>query len=154
MPETTSMMVSQLYFECLDNSYSIQNFILFQFYFLTFVFLGPHLQHMEVPRLGAESELLPPAYATATATPDPSHVYDLRNSSWQHWILNPLSEARDRTRSLMVPSRIHFRCATTGTPPFKILKCTSPLMVREDIQCMFDRTQTVLVNLKFKLNHM
>ena len=41
-------------------------------FFLSFVFLGPHPQHMEVPRLGAESELLPPAYATATATWDPS----------------------------------------------------------------------------------
>ena len=30
-------------------------------------------------------------------------------------ILNPLSEARDCTRNLMVPSRIHFLCATTGT---------------------------------------
>ena len=29
-------------------------------------------------------------------------------SSWQHQILNPLSEARDRTCNLMVPSRIRF----------------------------------------------
>ena len=34
----------------------------------------------------------------------------------QHWILNPLSEAKDGTHNLMVPSRIHFHCATTGTP--------------------------------------
>ena len=27
------------------------------FFFLSFVFLGPHLRHMEVPRLGVESEL-------------------------------------------------------------------------------------------------
>ena len=26
-------------------------------FFFSFLFLGPHLQHMEVPRLGAESEL-------------------------------------------------------------------------------------------------
>ena len=31
-------------------------------------------RHMEVPRLGAESELQLPTYATATATPDLSHV--------------------------------------------------------------------------------
>ena len=37
-----------------------------------FFFLGPHLRHMEVPRLGVESELL--VYTAATATPDPSHV--------------------------------------------------------------------------------
>ena len=32
------------------------------------VFLGPHLQHMEVPRLEVQVELQPPAYATVTAT--------------------------------------------------------------------------------------
>ena len=31
-------------------------------------------------------------------------------------MFNPLSEARDRTRNLMVPIRIHLHCATTGTP--------------------------------------
>ena len=30
---------------------------------------------------------------------------------------NPLSKARDRTHNLVVPSRIHFRSAMTGTPP-------------------------------------
>ena len=29
----------------------------------------------------------------ATAMSDPSHVCDLHHSSWQQWILNPLSEA-------------------------------------------------------------
>ena len=47
-----------------------------------------------------------PAYATATATRDPSHVCDLHHSSRQRWILNPLREARDRTCSLMIPSQI------------------------------------------------
>ena len=32
------------------------------------IFLQPHLQHMEVPRLGVKSELELPAYTTATAT--------------------------------------------------------------------------------------
>ena len=40
----------------------------------------------------------------------------LHHSSLQCWILNPLSEARDRTHNLMVPSWIHFYCATLGTP--------------------------------------
>ena len=39
--------------------------------FLFFCFLGPHSQHMEVPRLGVELELQLPAYTTATATLDP-----------------------------------------------------------------------------------
>ena len=52
------------------------------FFFFSFFFcLGLQLWHMEVPRLGDESELQVPAYATATAylqpapkpvaTPDP-----------------------------------------------------------------------------------
>ena len=56
---------------------------------------------MEVPRLGVESELQPPACTTATATLDPSHVCDLHHSSWQHWILHPLIKARDQIRILM-----------------------------------------------------
>ena len=45
-------------------------FLLFIVFNFTLVFLGPHRQHMEVPRLGDESELQPLGYATATATPD------------------------------------------------------------------------------------
>jgi len=37
------------------------------------------------------------AYTTATATPDPSLVYDLYHSLQQCQILNPLSEAGDQT---------------------------------------------------------
>ena len=71
---------------------------------------------MEVPRLEVKSELELPAYTTATAMQDPSHVCSLHHSSQQHQILNPLSEARERTRNLMVPSQIHCRCAMMGTP--------------------------------------
>ena len=52
---------------------------------------------MEVPRLGIESELQVPAYTTAIATRDPSHICDLHLSSWQCCIFNPLSKARDPT---------------------------------------------------------
>ena len=64
-------------------------------YFLFLSFLGPHPRHMEVPRLGVQLELQPLDGTTATATPDPSCVCDLHHSSWQHRLLNPLSEARD-----------------------------------------------------------
>ena len=37
---------------------------------------------------------------------DPSRVCDLHHSSRQCRILHPLSEARDRTRNLVVPSQI------------------------------------------------
>ena len=85
------------------------------FFFL--VFLGPHLQFMEFARPGVQSELQPPAYTRATATQDLSHVCNLHHSQRQHQIPNPLSKARDGTRNLMFPSRIHFCCATVGTPP-------------------------------------
>ena len=87
----------------------------FSFFFLSFVLLESHPRHMEVPRLGVQMELQLSAYTTATAMPDLSHVCDLHHSSQQHRILNPLSEARDRTRNLMVPSWIHFSCAMMGT---------------------------------------
>ena len=64
-------------------------------FFFFLVFLGPHLRHMVVPRLGVESELQPPAYTTATETLDLSHACDLHHSSQQHCILNPLSKARN-----------------------------------------------------------
>ena len=79
-------------------------------------FLGPHPRHMEVPRLGVESDLQLPVYTTATAMQDPSHICNLHHSSWQRWILNPLSTTRDRTHSLMDTSWVHFCRATTGTP--------------------------------------
>ena len=64
------------------------------------MWLGPHLWHMEVPRLGVELELQLPAYSLQpTPQPqqrgDPSRVCNLDHSSRQRQILNPLSEATD-----------------------------------------------------------
>ena len=86
---------------------------------------------MEVPRLGVKSELLPPTYTRATATPDPSPICDLHHSSWQHQILNPLSETRDWTHNLMVPSWIRFSCTMIRTPcsPYCHLLLNSPAWV-------------------------
>ena len=64
-------------------------------------FFGPHLWHIEVPRLGVQSELQLPASTTATARPDLNHIYKLHHSSWPHQILNPLNKAKDRTSILM-----------------------------------------------------
>ena len=57
---------------------------------------------MQVHRLGVKLERQLPAYTTATATWDPSHICDLHHSSRLHQILNPLSEARDSSRILVV----------------------------------------------------
>ena len=44
-------------------NFVVWSHVIFFFFclFLSFVFLGLHLGHMEVPRLGVQSELLPPA---------------------------------------------------------------------------------------------
>ena len=72
--------------------------LLYQSVFLSFVFgfcfcfcfLGPHLWHMEVSIEGAESELQLPAYTTAIAMQNLSHICDLHHSSQQRWIPDPL----------------------------------------------------------------
>ena len=87
-------------------------------FFLGGVFLGLQPWHMEVSRLGVELELYPPACTTTTATRDLSFVCDIHQSSQQHWILNPLSKARNRTCLLMDASQICFRWATKGIPRF------------------------------------
>ena len=89
-------------------------FLIFNFNFN--FFLGLHQQHIEIPRLGAESELQLLAYTTAIAIQNPSRICDLHHSSQQHQNLNPLSKARDRTHVLMVTSWVHYHWATMGTP--------------------------------------
>ena len=82
-------------------------YVLFWVLVLVFCLLGLHLEHMEVPGIGVKSELKLLAFAIATAMQDPNHVCDLHHSLWKRRILNPLSKDRDRTRNLMVTSRIH-----------------------------------------------
>ena len=67
------------------------------------------LRHMEVPRVGAESELQLPAYATVKAMPDRSCLCSLHHSSGQCQILNTLSKARDQTHILLDTSLVHDR---------------------------------------------
>ena len=82
------------------------------------------MQHMEVPRLGVQSELQLPAYTTATAKWDLSHICDLHYRSQPCQILNPLSRARDWTQVLLDTSRVCYHCAMTGMPNFVLfLSC-------------------------------
>ena len=89
---------------------------------LSFIFLNQYLcvcvnlWHMEVPRLGVQCELQLLAYTTATAVPDRRCICDLHCSP-QHQILNPLSEARDRTCILMNNSQIHNPLSHNGNSP-------------------------------------
>ena len=82
-------------------------FIFLNFILFIFCLLGMNPRHVEVPRLGTESELQLLAKATATAMPYPSRVCRLHHSSQQSQILNPLDEARDPTHILMDLSWVH-----------------------------------------------
>ena len=81
-----------------------------------FCFLGLQLRHMEVfldkGLIGAIATDLHHSHSKL----DPSHVFDLPHSSWQQWIVNPLSEATDQTYILMDTSRVRYCWATAGTP--------------------------------------
>ena len=71
-------------------------------------FLGLQPQHMEVPRLGVQSELQLPACATAAALWDSSRMGKLYRNSQQHQILNGFSEAGDGTHIFMDASQVCF----------------------------------------------
>ena len=101
-------------------------------------FLGLHLWHMEVPRLGVNSE--PQLPATATATWDLSLIWDPYHSSWQHRILNALSKVRDWTYLLMDISWVHFCCATILTPEYyRILMQKSTFSSKDGHSFFFGR---------------
>ena len=57
------------------------------------------------------------------SNPDPSHICDPHHSSWQRWILSPLSKVWDRSCILLDSSWVRYHWATVGTPSF-ILLCT------------------------------
>ena len=103
------LILSKCLFHVLPHSYSF-----FFFFLFTATPTAHGIRHRAVPRLEVELELQMPATAIATEGSElcvqPSH------SSQQHWIPHPLRMARDQTRVLMGTSRIHFHCATTGTP--------------------------------------
>ena len=78
------------------------------FYLFIYCLLGLNLWHMEVPELGIKLELQLQAYTTAREMWALNHVCDLHHSSWQHQILNPLSEARDQTCILIDTSQVRY----------------------------------------------
>ena len=71
------------------------------------IFSGPRQWHMEVPRLGVKfGAVAADLHHSHSNLGYMSRVWDLHHSSLQHWILNSLREARDRTRVLMDASPV------------------------------------------------
>ena len=60
----------------------------------------------------------------------------LHHSSWQRWIPNPPSKARDQTHILMDTSQIRFCSATLETPGLKIFASVS-------VSCLYLECQIV-----------
>ena len=61
-----------------------------------------------VPAAYGSSQARGQINATATSTWNLNDICYLHRSSQQRWILNPLSEARDKTRVLMDPIQVHY----------------------------------------------
>ena len=95
----------------------------FFFLFLSFFFGGGgHTCGIRTfPRLGLRSELQVQAYATTT-TPDPSCICDLHHNLQQCHILNPVSKARDQTRTVMDTSQVLNPLSYNGNPSMVPLK--------------------------------
>ena len=88
-------------------------------------FLGLHLQPLDVPGLGVESELQLPAYVTATAVRDRSLICGLHHSSRQHQTLNPRREAR-----------IHNPLSHSEDSPIYTLSSGVPVMAQQKRICL------------------
>ena len=84
--------------------------------------LGPHLQHMEVPRLGVKSELQLPAYTTAIAMQDlsASETYTAAHSNTGPF--NPLHDAKDPIHIFMDTDQVHNKLSHNGNSIFHIFK--------------------------------
>ena len=76
------------------------------FFFFCLFRVSPAAYRSSQAKVEPELQLL--ADTAATAMQDLSCVCDLHHSSWQHWILNPLSGARERTSILMDTSWVHY----------------------------------------------
>ena len=105
------------------------NLVLIFLFFCFICFLGPHPQHMEIPRVGVKSELQWLAYTTATTTQDPSRVCNLHHRSLTQWVRLGI----EPTSSWILVRFVNHR-ARTGTPNTWFLKHVSchPVATRSE----------------------
>ena len=84
-------------------SFTCVSYVLLIFFFFFLFRATP--AHMKIPRIRVILELQLPAYTTATAIPDPTHICDLHHSLQQCQILKSQSKARDQTCILVGTSQ-------------------------------------------------
>ena len=106
-----------------------------KYYF--FFFLWPHPWHM-VPKLGVESEMQLPAYATTTATPDLSHMCNLHIPRLLETQVKFLTHwARPAIKLNLQPHRDYIGSfswsAIMATPWFSFFKLLNLKCIREEI---------------------
>ena len=130
-------MCARLYIYCFSyvlpqysqKTYKVHSFIistlqikkssLLVFFFFS---LGLYPWQMEVPRLGGRiGAIAASLYHSHGNVGSKPHLQPIPHS-WQRWIPNPLSEARDQLCILMDTSWICFHCATTGTHENQVLE--------------------------------
>ena len=91
--------------------------LLFFFFFCLFVFLGPHPKHMDVSRLGVQSELQPPAYATAHGNAESlTHRARPGIKPASSWVRQPLSQNGNFPRQILkdLSDLAEFRFCSVG----------------------------------------
>ena len=94
------------------------------------------------------------AVAAGLYNRDLSHICDLHCSSRQHWILNPLSEARCQTHILMDASGVCYCWTTMGTSMFAF-KPTIILsllcLIHMFVACLFPLSHPLVISVDFRL---
>ena len=111
---------------------------LFIYFYSIFIFLGPHLWHTEVPRLGVASATYttvqgnagslihwapPVAFGSSRSR---GCIFETHHSPRQHQILNPPIEARDWTLDLMDTSQVCYWWTTMGMRTIGAKKSDEP----------------------------
>ena len=90
---------------------------LFSFFFFFFFFFRTtpmaYVSSQTRGQIGATAVSLHHSHSNVGSKP----CLTLCHSSWQCWILNPLSKPRDQTQVLMDTSQVCYLWATTGTAP-------------------------------------
>ena len=95
------------------------------FFFFLIFFLGSHPQHMEVPRLGVQTEMKLSACVTATATQDLICICNLHNAgSLTHWARPGIKPTSSQRQCCVLNPLNHNRNSLTF---FLIYRLESPL---------------------------